>query len=308
MPDSNVSAADGRQDLTFMAVRAHPDDECFTVGGTLARYSGEGVNTVVLICTGGENGDIVDEELNTPESKARLGEIRHEELERSCAILGVHHLEMLGYRDSGMAETPENDDPRSFNKAELEEAAGRLVRHIRKYRPHVVVTDNEEGSYGHPDHIMCNKVTVASVERAADPDFRPDLGDAYQVPKLYYTAFAHFQVLQTWKEMRELGLEMPWRNEEDGDAEPTWGLPDDEIGAVLDVHEELQKKIDSLLAHRSQIKPDMWMLQLPRDVLAGFLGVEVFQRIRSVVRIDARETDLLDGLRDHIAATTGSAV
>src|SRR5579872_1329027 len=101
-----------------MAVRAHPDDECFVLGGTLARYSELGRRTVLVICTGGENGEIVDEELNTPENKERLAEIRRGELMKSVSILGVTDVEMLGYRDSGMAGTPENDDPRSFNKAD----------------------------------------------------------------------------------------------------------------------------------------------------------------------------------------------
>ncbi|HEV3312441.1 MAG TPA: PIG-L family deacetylase, partial [Chloroflexota bacterium] len=150
--------------LTMMAVRAHPDDECFTVGGSLARYSDERVRTVLVICTGGENGEIVDEELNTPENRERLADVRREELEKSCAILGVTDLEMLGYRDSGMAGTPENDDPRSFNKADVDEATARLVALIRRYRPQVLITDNEEGSYGHPDHITSNKISVAAFD------------------------------------------------------------------------------------------------------------------------------------------------
>lgn len=294
---------DAGESLTLMAVRAHPDDECFTVGGSLARYGREGVRTVLVICTGGENGDIVDEELNTPENRQHLGEIRKKELEESCRILGVTDLEMLGYRDSGMAGTPENDDPRSFNKADADEATARLVALVRKHKPQVIVTDNEEGSYGHPDHIMCNRISVAAYAAAADPLYRPDLGDPHQIAKLYYAAFARFQIVGTWRKMRELGLEMPWRrDEEDADTEPTWGLPDEEIGAVIDIRDELPLKRSSLLAHRSQIKPDMWMLTLPEDALESFLGYEVFQRIRSTVPIDGREEDLLSCVREMVLA------
>jgi LmbE family N-acetylglucosaminyl deacetylase len=282
-----------------MAVRAHPDDECFTVGGTLARYSREGERTVLVICTGGENGEIVDEELNTPEVKARLGEVRRHELIESVGILEITDLEMLGYRDSGMAGTPENEDPRSFNKADIDEATARLVALIRRYRPQVLLTDNEEGSYGHPDHIMCNKVSVAAYDAAADSTYRPDLGSAHQVSKLYYAAFARTQIVGTWRKMRELGLEMPWRrDEEDGDAEPTWGLPDDEIGASIDIRAQLDQKRRSLLAHHTQIKPDMWMLTLPMDVFEGFLGYEIFQRIKSTLPDSGKEDDLFTGLRE----------
>ena len=294
---SNHHPSPAEEELTFMALRAHPDDECFTVGGSIARYSQEGVRTVLVTCTGGENGEIVDEELNTEENRARLAEIRKLELEESCRILGVSDLEMLGYRDSGMAETLENEDPRSFNKADLGEATARVVALIRKYRPQVLITDNEEGSYGHPDHIMCNRVGVAAYDVAGDPDYRPDLGPPHQITKLYYTAFARFQIAGAWRKMRELGLEMPWRrDDEDGDVEPTWGLPDDEIGAMIDIRAQLPQKRASLLAHRTQIKPDMWMLSLPPDIFEDFLGYEVFQRIRSEVPIEGRETDLFQGL------------
>jgi N-acetyl-1-D-myo-inositol-2-amino-2-deoxy-alpha-D-glucopyranoside deacetylase len=297
---TNVNKHNGNGPLTVMAVRAHPDDECFTVGGTLACYSQRGVRTVLVICTGGENGEIVDEELNTPEIRARLGEVRYEELQESVRILGISDVEMLGYRDSGMAGTPENEDPRSFNKADFDEATGRLVALIRKYKPHVLITDNEEGSYGHPDHIMCNKITVAARDPAADPAYRPDLGPPHQVAKLYYTAFARFQIIGTWRKMKELGLEMPWRrDEDDGDAEPAWGLPDDEIGAMIDIRAQLDQKRRSLLAHHTQIKPDMWMLTLPPEVFEGFLGYETFQRVKSTVPVEGREDDLFAGLRER---------
>lgn len=299
MSEADTAPSDIQQPLTLMAVRAHPDDECFQVGGTLARYSRLGFRTVLVICTGGENGEIVDPELDTPENKEHLADIRYKELQESCSILGVHHLEMLGYRDSGMADTPENEDPRSFNKADLGEATARLTRLIRTFKPDVLLTDNEDGSYGHPDHIMCNRISVAAYSAAADGSFQSEIGAPHQIAKLYYTAFERFLVLQTWRRMRELGLEMPWRNEEEGDAEPTWGLADEEIGAVLDVRPELHQKIESLRAHRSQIKPDMWILTLPPDVLDGFLGCETFQRIHSTVPIEGREDDLLTGLRSE---------
>jgi len=280
-----------------MAVRAHPDDECFTVAGCLCRYSDLGYSTVLITCTGGENGEIVDPELDTEEVRRNLGEIRREELMRSSQILGVSHLELLGYRDSGMAGTPENEDPRSFNKADLDEAVARLVSLVRRYRPQVLITDNEEGSYGHPDHIMANKITVRAFDDAANAAYRPDLGSAHTVDKLYYTAFARFQIRETWERMRALGIEFPWHREEgDADTPPDWGLPDEEIGAIVDVRDQLDRKIESLLVHRTQIKPDMWMLTLPRDLQELFLGRETFQRVHSRVPIEGREQDLFQSL------------
>ena len=284
---------------TMMAVRAHPDDECFTVGGCFARYSDLGYRTVLVTCTGGENGEIVDPELDTEEVRANLGEVRMAELEASCQILGVTTLEMLGYRDSGMAETPENDDPRSFNKADLEEATGRLVRLIRKYRPQVLITDNEEGSYGHPDHIMANRITVHAYDKAADEGYRPELGAPFQVQKLYYTAWSVGQVRELWRRMKALGLELPWRRDgEDADTEPTWGLPDEDVGAIVDVRNELPRKTKSLLAHRTQIKPDLWMLTLPEQLQLDFQGYETFQRVRSELSIEGLEDDLFNGVME----------
>lgn len=286
-------AQNDNEPLTLMAVRAHPDDECFTVGGTLARCGAAGQETVLVVCTGGENGEIVDEELNTPEIKERLGEVRRQELAESARILGITHTEMLGYRDSGMAGTPENEDPRSFNKADIDDATQRLVVLIRRYKPNVLITDNEEGSYGHPDHIMCNKVSVAADSAAADPTYHPELGPAHQVDTLYFTAFSRSQIVGAWRKMKELGLEMPWRrDDEDGDAEPTWGLPDEEIGAIIDIRDHLDQKRRSLLAHRTQIKPDMWMLTLPEDVFRDFLGFETFQRVRTTSSVEGHQDDI----------------
>ena len=179
--DRQFQEADASETLTFMAVRAHPDDECFTVGGSLARYSRDGVRTVVVTCTGGEAGDIVNEELNTPEVRARLAEFRLGELKASCSILGVSNVELLGYRDSGMAGTPDNEDPRSFNKADFGEATDRLVSLIRKYRPQVLITDDEEGSYGHPDHIMCNRISRAAIPLASDTTHNLKIGQPHDV-------------------------------------------------------------------------------------------------------------------------------
>src|SRR5918997_5464174 len=136
--------------LTLMVIHAHPDDEVIGTGGIFARYAAEGVRTVLVTCTLGEEGEIVVPELDTPENHARLAEIRREELNESVKILSIGDLEILPYRDSGMVGRPSNEHPECFNQADRHEATGRLVSLVRKYRPQVLITYNEHGGYGHP--------------------------------------------------------------------------------------------------------------------------------------------------------------
>src|SRR5579859_7411343 len=144
-----------------MVVHAHPDDELFGTGGTFARYADEGDSTILVCATGGEEGEIHDPDLDPVEAKPRLGEIRKEELRCSAAVLRIGTVEYLGYRDSGMVGTPENANPASFHQADLTEATARLVRLVRRYRPQVLVSYNDFGGYGHPDHIKAYLITRA---------------------------------------------------------------------------------------------------------------------------------------------------
>src|SRR5215210_7359378 len=149
--------------LTLMAVHAHPDDEVLSGGGALARYAAEGQRVALVTCTDGAVGEIVDAALATPET---LAEVRAEELRAACAILGVTAQHFLGYGDSGMMGTPENDNPRCFWRADLDEATGRLVALIRQHRPQVLLTYDANGFYGHPDHIQAHRVTAAAFDAA----------------------------------------------------------------------------------------------------------------------------------------------
>jgi len=163
-----------RHVLTLMTVTAHPDDETLWAGGVMARYAAEGLRVVCVTATRGENGNIVVPELNTPENRARLGEIRAEELARALGCLGPIEIRWLGYRDSGMMGAPENDDPRSFWKADPDEATGRLVRIMREIRPDVILTFNEFGGNGHPDHIRAAAIARAAFDRAGDAAAYPE--------------------------------------------------------------------------------------------------------------------------------------
>jgi len=157
-----------------MIVNGHPDDETVGSGGVMARYAAEGHRIVCVVATHGEVGEIVDRELDTPANRARLGEIREAELRRGLAILGIDECLFLDYRDSGMAGTAENDDPRSFWRADPDESAGRLVRLVRTIQPDVMVCPNAYGGDGHPDHMRASSVARAAYDRSGDPTAYPD--------------------------------------------------------------------------------------------------------------------------------------
>src|SRR5215475_8820503 len=208
--------------LTLMAVHAHPDDEAISTGGVLARYADEGMRTVLVTCTGGEVGEIADRALAIPET---LAEVRRRELERACEILRVTQLHLLGYRDSGMMGTPDNQHPSSFYRAPLEEATARLVALVRRHRPQVLVTYDERGFYGHPDHIKANQITVAAFEAAGDPTRWPDAGTPFRPAKLYYTAVARSDIKNLGRVLSEAGIPTPFGDE----REPEIGIADELI-------------------------------------------------------------------------------
>jgi N-acetyl-1-D-myo-inositol-2-amino-2-deoxy-alpha-D-glucopyranoside deacetylase len=176
--------------LTLLTVNGHPDDETTACGATMARYAAEGVRVVCVVATLGEVGEIVVPEMATAENLARLGEIRRHELERALARLGVTEYRLLGYRDSGMMGTPQNDDPRCFWQADLDEAAGRLVRVVREVKADVILGPNSFGGDGHPDHIRASEIAALAFERSGRPEAYPEqLGDSGLTPwapaKLY---------------------------------------------------------------------------------------------------------------------------
>ena len=165
--------------LRLLSVHAHPDDEASKGAATVAKYVDEGIGATLVCCTGGEAGDILNPAMDRPEVRERLHEVRMEELAASVAAIGYDELVMLGYRDSGMPDTPENEDPRCFARADLDEAVGRLVEVIRRDRAQVILTygDDQKG-YPHPDHLRVHDISILAWDRAGDPDWYPDLGRA----------------------------------------------------------------------------------------------------------------------------------
>ena len=279
-----------------MVVHAHPDDEAIGTGGTFARYAAEGVRTVLVTCTLGEEGEIVVPEIDTEENHAILGEIRRKELQEAVDILKISDLEILPYRDSGMIGRPSNDHPDCFNQADREEAIARLVGLVRKYRPQVLVTYNEHGGYGHPDHIMAHQTTVAAFASAGDPDKYPDAGPAWTPLKFYYIGFRRSLYLKAWEAMRERGHPTPL---DDPEFDPGRFVDDPRVTTVVEIRPYLAQKIAALQVHRTQIRPDWPYLAILDDLRSELMADEHFVLIESrVPPAEDEERDLFAGVRE----------
>jgi mycothiol conjugate amidase Mca len=279
--------------LSLLAVKPHPDDEAITMGGTLARYSAEGVRTTLVTATRGEVGEILDPELDPKEAFPRLAAIREAELRRACEIMGVGELVFLGYEDSGMAGLPRNREPHTFWRADEEEAVGRLIQVIRRVRPQVIATENEMGGYGHPDHIKTHRVAIGAFFYAGDVERFPG-GEPFRPSKLYYSAFPKSVGRQMAEAMKRAGVENRWG--EDGEP-PPFAVGDERVTTRLDVSAYVEIKIQAMLAHKTQIPPDSWFMKV-RDVLGPDAWArETYERVRSSVETSLPEDDLFAGLR-----------
>lgn len=280
--------------LTLLAVHAHPDDESIGTGGTFARYAAEGIRTVLVCCTRGEEGKIRDPDLDPIEAKGRLGAIREGELVAAAAILGIDELHILPYRDSGMAGRPANENPANFMNADPEEAAERVAEVIRATRPGVVVTYDERGGYGHPDHVMAHRVTLEAVARATCTGAG---GLGWGAPKLYYTAIDRSTIMWVNDTMRARGLEPPFRSIERDVRQ--LAAPDGAITARVDVRPYLDHVRQALRAHRTQLAETDAFLALPPDVADRAFAHESYIRAFTHVAAPDREDDLFAGLRDE---------
>jgi N-acetyl-1-D-myo-inositol-2-amino-2-deoxy-alpha-D-glucopyranoside deacetylase len=285
-------SADGR--LSLMAVFAHPDDESFGIGGTLARYGADPGVRVVLVCaTRGEAGEISNPELASSE---QLGEVREQELRCSCRTLGVEDLFFLDYRDSGMAGTAENEDPRALAQADFDEAVGKVVAHIRREQPDVVVTFDENGGYGHPDHIAIHHIAKAAFAAAADPaqyGEQIETGlEPHQVSKLYYTAIPNRFFRSVIEKMQQMEIEVPERYLERLD---NFGLPDEACTTDIYVRDFWSTKQAAVACHATQLSPDSIFATLPPDVMRELQAWECFQLVQTTVGEDQDGHDLFVG-------------
>jgi LmbE family N-acetylglucosaminyl deacetylase len=263
----------------LVLVHAHPDDEALGTGGTIAKYASEGAHVCLITCTNGEVGEIADlPELGTVEEiRPRLGEIRRQELEVAVGELGDVDLRMLGYHDSGMEGTPENDAPIAFVNQNFDEIVERIAGILRELGPHVLITYNEYGLYGHPDHIRAHAAAVRAAEIVG-------------VPKVYYTAYPKSLMRMARELAASVGIE--FFSEEDIER---IGTDDADVTTVIDCAAFVPHKFRALEAHRTQLGTTEMFLQIPEEFRTG-LGHEHYVLARSsVARPEGIETDLFEG-------------
>ncbi|HLZ26812.1 MAG TPA: mycothiol conjugate amidase Mca [Chloroflexota bacterium] len=291
--------------LCLLTIHAHPDDEASKGSATVAKYAAAGARTVLVCCTGGEAGEVLNKAMDTPEILANLPAIRAEELSGSVAAIGYAAVHRLGYHDSGMPESEWNLRPDNFHNAPLEEAVGKLVAIVRAERPQVIVTyaDGRAG-YAHPDHLRVHDISGPAFDAAGDPSQYPELGEPWQPLKLYYIGGA-----MSAKRMQALTALYAAIGEENPFAQ--WqarrrqrGLPEmraDTVTTLIDVGDFLAVRRAALLAHRTQIDPDSAWLRIPDDALRTAFPWDEYELARSLVENHVAEgemeRDLFAGIR-----------
>lgn len=273
-----------------LAVHPHPDDESIACGGVLARYAEAGVATAVVTCTGGEEGDNL---AGIDLGGRPLWQVRQHELQAALEVLGVDVHHHLGYRDSGMAGTAGNEHPDSFHRADLDEAARRLAVIIRELRPHVVISDDPTGTYGHPDHVKSNRVTARATELAADRDAEVP-GDPWTVPRRLEHTLSRPRLVALHRALLDRGLTSPF-GEPDVDVDDLpFGTPAAAIAFRVDVTPWLERKRQAILAHTSQLAVDSFFLNVPDELAEAMFGLEEFTLAAGAPATDSG--DLLAGL------------
>ncbi|WP_435529649.1 mycothiol conjugate amidase Mca [Occultella kanbiaonis] len=287
------------QNLRLMAVHAHPDDESSKGAATMARYAAEGVEVLVVTCTGGERGDILNPRLeNDPEVLRDMPGYRRREMAAAAAALGVSQR-WLGFVDSGL---PEGDPlpplpPGCFGLEPLEVTTEALVRVVREFRPHVMTTYNENGGYPHPDHIMTHRVSAAAFDAAADPDAFASAGPAWEIAKLYYDhGFSRARVTAIHEATLAAGKESPY-----ADWLERWGDRDDRADKVttrIECADYFDQRDRALLAHATQIDPDGFFFAVLREIEREAWPFEEYELARSRVETAVPETDLFAGIRE----------
>ncbi len=271
--------------LTLMAVHAHPDDEASSTGGVLAKYSAEGLRTVVVTCTNGEFGDAPGgvKPGEDGHDEAAVAELRLAELRQSCKILGVTDLETLGYHDSGMPDWDYKNRPDAFCNVPVAEVAARIGALIDTYRPQVVIVYDEKGMYQHPDHVHASVTAQAAVAEAGT------------VAKLYKSAMRGSDWQKIRKALRDLGVDMPEMEITD-EMRRQMAEAEARITTNVDIRPVMNRKRDALLTHASQIE-ESWFSRIPPDVAEQAFGHEHFVRVTDTTNAPLPETDLFAGLR-----------
>ena len=299
-------------DQRLLLVHAHPDDESIGQGATMAKYAAEGRGVTLVTCTGGEMGEILVPELEhlAADRDALLGEHRRGELDAAMKALGVTDHRYLGgfgtYRDSGMKwhedghAVPADDiHQNAFWHADLTEAADHLVEVIREVRPQVLVTYDQFGGYGHPDHIQAHRVATYAAALAAVPSYRQDLGDPWDIAKIYWGAMSESRMRAALRALRDAGDTTAFEGMDPEGPLPPFVTADEFLSAVVDAQDYVEQKLDAMRAHATQITTDGPFFALSNNVGAVAWGLEFFRIAkgrRGELNEDGLETDLFAGL------------
>lgn len=296
----------------LLLVHAHPDDEVIGQGATMARYAAEGRGVTLVTCTAGEQGEILVPELAhlAADQEDRLGEHRRGEIADAMAALGVTDHRWLGgfgrFRDSGMkwhedgyAIAADDIHDNAFWRADLTVAADHLVEVIREVRPQVLVTYDQFGGYGHPDHIQAHRVATYAVALAAAPSYRRDLGEAWDVAKVYWGAMSESRMREGLRMMRDAGDAVSFEGMDPDGPLPPFVVPDADLTCAVDATEFVEQKMDALRAYPTQVATDGPFFALSNNVGATALGIEVYRLVKGTpgpVGPDGLEDDLFAGV------------
>ena len=287
--------------LRLMAVHAHPDDESSKGASTMARYVAEGNDVMVVTCTGGERGSILNPAMDRPEVLENMAEIRREEMAAAAKILGIQHR-WLGFVDSGLPEgDPKPPLPEGcFALVPLEVSTEALVRVIREFRPHVIVTYDENGGYPHPDHIRTHEVSMAAFDAAADPDQFPDAGAPWQTLKLYYShGFLKAKMVAFHEGLLARGLESPyqeWLDNWDSNRRDNM----ERVTTQVPCGDYFEQGLEALRAHATQIDPTSRWFAVPLELQREVWPTEEYELVRSLVDTTLPEDDLFAGVREKV--------
>ncbi|ORM37702.1 mycothiol conjugate amidase Mca [Williamsia sp. 1135] len=289
--------------LRLMAVHAHPDDESSKGAATMAKYAADGHDVLVVTLTGGERGDILNPAMDLPGIKDRMPEVRREEMAKAAAALGVEQM-WLGFVDSGLPEgdplppLPEG----SFATVPLEVSTEALVRVVRDFKPHVMITYDELGGYPHPDHIRDHEVSMAAYEAAGDPEQFPDAGDPWTVSKIYYThGFIRDRMVLFSDEYAKIGKESPfaeWLSKWDPERGNLMGR----VTTQVTCGDFFPQRDEALRSHATQIDPNGVFFAVPMEWQQRLWPTEEFELAKTRVKTAIPETDLFAGIDAAIAA------
>lgn len=280
--------------LRLIAVHAHPDDESSKGAATYAHYVEQGAEVLVISCTGGERGDVLNELVTRdPRSRRDLAGLRRDEMAKAQSIIGFEHR-WLGYEDSGLPPEGVPVPPGSFADVPLDISAEVLVQVVRDFKPHVMITYNEQGGYPHPDHIRCHEISFRAWEVSGDPEAYPDAGEPWQISKLYYEEILNSErVRQVLATVRETDPESPILELLERYA--TFGKDRPYTATTrVNVGHFFEKRDEALRAHASQVEPDHPFFFWPNDLLRQAWPFEDYRLVESRVAADDETTDVLE--------------